>query len=48
MIADVEANKKLHPIVTELSLRGRKLNISRDFVSQSHFRVLRQRLNATG
>ena len=39
MIADVEANKKLHPTVTELPLRGRKLNISCDFISQSYFRV---------
>ena len=28
MIADVESNKKLSPTVTELFLRGRKLNIS--------------------
>ena len=28
MIADMVANKKLSPIVTELFLRGRKLNIS--------------------
>ena len=28
MIAYIEANKKLSPIVTELFLRGRKLNIS--------------------
>ena len=28
MIADMEANKKLNPINTELFLRGRKLNIS--------------------
>ena len=27
MIADVEFNKTLSPIVTELFLRGRKLNI---------------------
>ena len=27
MIADMEANKKLSPIVTELFLRGRKLNM---------------------
>ena len=27
MIANVEANKKLSPIVTELLLRGRKLNL---------------------
>ena len=28
MIADMESNKKLSAIVTELFLRGRKLNIS--------------------
>ena len=28
MIADVEENKKLNPIATELFLRGRKLNLS--------------------
>ena len=28
MIADMESNKKLSPIVTKLLLRGRKLNIS--------------------
>ena len=28
MIADMESNKKLSPIATELILRGRKLNIS--------------------
>ena len=28
MIADMLSNKKLNPIVTELSIRGRKLNIS--------------------
>ena len=28
MITDMESNKKLSPIVTELFLRGRKLNIS--------------------
>ena len=32
MIAHIEANKKLSPIVTELSLRGRKLNISLVFI----------------
>ena len=35
MIAEMESNKKLSPIVTELSLRGRKLNISLVFISQS-------------
>ena len=39
MIADMEANKKLSPIVTELFLRGRKLNILHVFVSQSYFKV---------
>ena len=28
MIADMESNKKLSSIVTELFLRGRKLNVS--------------------
>ena len=28
MIADMDSNKKSSPIVTELFLRGRKLNIS--------------------
>ena len=32
MIADMESNKKLSPIVTELFLRGRKLNISLVFI----------------
>ena len=29
MIADMLSNKKLNPIITELFIRGRKLNISR-------------------
>ena len=33
MIADMESNKKLNPKVTELFLRGRKLNISIIFYS---------------
>ena len=48
MIADMEANKKLSPIVTELFLRRRKLNISLVFISQSYFKVSKTiRLNAT-
>ena len=39
MIADMDSNKKLSPIVTELFLRGRKLNISISFISQSYFKV---------
>ena len=33
MIADMESTKKLSPIVTELFLRGRELNISLVFIS---------------
>ena len=39
MIPDMEANKKLSPIVIELFLRGRKLNMSLVFISQSYFKV---------
>ena len=39
MIADTINNKKLNPIVTELFIRGRKLNISIVFITQSHFKV---------
>ena len=37
----MESNKKLSPIVTELFLRGRKLNVSLVFISQSYFKVFR-------
>ena len=37
MIADMLSNKKLNPIVTELVIRGRKLNISLVFMEQSYF-----------
>ena len=48
MKTDMEANKKLRPIVTELFLRGQKLNILFVFVSQSYFKVPKTiRLNAT-
>ena len=47
MIADMKCNKKLSPIVTELFLRERKLNISLVFISQSYFKVPKTlRLNA--
>ena len=47
MIADMESNKKLSPKVTELFLRGRKLNIALVFISQSNLKVLKTiRLNA--
>ena len=48
MIVDIESNKKLSPMVTELFLRGRKLNISLVFILQSYFKVSKTlRLNAT-
>ena len=37
MIADMLSNKKLNPIVTEAFIRGRILNISFVFVTQSLF-----------
>ena len=40
MTADMEYNKKLSPIITELFLRRRKLNISLVFISQSYFKVI--------
>ena len=39
MIADMFSNKKLNPIVTELFIKGRKLNISLGFTTQSNFAV---------
>ena len=39
MIADILINKKLNPVVTELFIRGRKLNISLVFITQSYFAV---------
>ena len=37
MIADVLTNKKLNPVVTELFIRGKKLNIFHVFITQSYF-----------
>ena len=39
MIADILSNKKLNPVVTELFIRRRKLDISFVFSTQSHFAV---------
>ena len=39
MIADMLNNKKLNPIVTELFIRGRKLNIFLVSITQSYFAV---------
>ena len=48
MIADMINNKKLDSIVTEFFFRGRKLNISIVFITQSYFKVPKiVRLNTT-
>ena len=48
MIADMINNKKMNPVVTELFIRGRKLNISIVFITQSYFKVPKEvRLNST-
>ena len=48
MIADMINNKKFDSIVTELFIRGRKLNISIVFLTQSYFKVPKDvRLNST-
>ena len=48
MIADIIKNKKLNSIVTNLFIRGRKLNISLTFITQSYFKVPKDvRLNTT-
>ena len=48
MIADMINNKKLNSIVTELFIKGRKLNISIAFITQSYFKVPKGiRLNST-
>ena len=39
MIADMIHNEKLNSIVTELFIRGRKLNLSLVFITQSYFKV---------
>ena len=40
-------NNKLNPVVTELFIRGRKLNISIVFITQSYFKVPKDvRLNS--
>ena len=48
MIADMINNNKLHPIVTELFIRGRKLIISIVFITQLYFKVPKDvRLDST-
>ena len=47
-IADMHSNNKLNPILTELFIRGRKLNISPVFIIQSYFAFPKNiRLNST-
>ena len=48
IIADMINTKKLNSIVTELFIRGRKLNVSFVFITQSYFKVPKDaRLNST-
>ena len=48
VIADMINNKNFNSIVTELFIRGRKLNISIVFITQSYFKVPKDvRLNST-
>ena len=48
MIADMINNTKLNSIVIELFIRGRKLNVSLVFITQSYFKVPKDaRLNTT-
>ena len=48
MIANMLTNKNVNSIVTELFIRGRKLNISLVFITQSYFAVPKNiRLDST-
>ena len=48
IIANMLSNKKRNPIVPELFITGRKLNISLVFITQSYFAVPKDiRLNCT-
>ena len=48
IIVDMINNKKLNPVVTELFIRGRKLNISIVCITHSYFKVPKDvRLNST-
>ena len=48
LIADMINSKKLNSLVSELFIRGRKLNISIVFITQSYFKVPKDvRLNTT-
>ena len=45
MNADMVNNKEINPIITELFIRSRNLNISLVFITQSYFDVPKIRLN---
>ena len=48
MITDMINNKKIISVASELFIRGRKLNISIVFITQSYFKVPKEvRLNTT-
>ena len=48
MIADMLGNKKFNPVVTQLFIRGRNLNITLVFITKSYFVVPKNiRLNST-
>ena len=48
MIADMINNKTFNPVVTELFITGRKLNILIVFITQSYFKLPKDvRLNST-
>ena len=48
MIADMIHNKNLNSVATKLFIRGRKLNISLVFITQSYFKVPKDvRLNTS-
>ena len=45
---DINIIKKLHPIITKLFIRGKKLNILLVFITQSYFKLPKNvRLNST-
>ena len=47
MIADMITDKKFNPALTELFIRGKKLNISVVFITQSYFDAAKNnRLNS--
>ena len=48
MIVEMLSNKNLNPVVAELFVSGRKLNISPVFITQSYFVVPKNiKLNST-